>query len=218
MQAADRNDSQAGEMLALDGRIAGMRISEILLYAAVVTTFSMLVRGYYFGISNHIEQLPMVFRRLDKLFCTNDFFVNASESFGPRTYFLHLVAGLSSFLPVNAVYLVLTWLTNTAVCLITYFVALDFFRKSHLTAMIACTLVMGTIGTTPGMTGDITTNMLLPGGFVRPIALLSLWAGLRGRSIVCAVLASLATVIHPLVGFGTGGIGLAASGLAALLR
>lgn len=188
-------------------------LTEILLFCALLATLFSIFRGYFFGITNHTEQLPMLYRLLDASYCSRDFFVNANAEFGPRTYYIRLLALLGSKLPLSVVFLALTWLANFGVCLITYLAARDLIERSDFAAMIACVFVMGATGADIGDCGNIGLTYLVPGPLVYPLALLSLWAGIRRRVVICAVSASIAGVIHPLVGFEAGAIGLATAGL-----
>lgn len=196
---------------------SSLRLKEALLFSALLATLFFLFRGYSYGTGDHVEQLPMIYRLLDASYCSNDFFVNASMRFGPRTYYSRVLALLGSSLPLPVVFLALTWLANFGIALVTYLAAKDLFEGSELVGMLACVFVMGATGARLGGSGDLTYVGLLPSFLVFPLVLLSLWASIRGRAIICAVLAAGASVIHPLVGLEAGAIGLATVGLSVFL-
>ena len=59
--------------------------------AGVVSTFAS---GYTYGEGNQVEHLPQIFRALDAEYLTGDFFLNASDTFTPRFYYVWLMAAL----------------------------------------------------------------------------------------------------------------------------
>jgi hypothetical protein len=191
----------------------GLGPKEVVVFCVLLATLHFVFRGYSYGIGNHIEQLPKLYRLLDVSFCSNDFSVNAGAAFGPRTYYLNFLGFLCSRVRPPVVFLVLAWLGSIGLAVVTYLAAKDLVEDSDLVGMIACVLVMGTTSTNLGGVGRLWMTYLLPGHLVYWVALLSLWAGMRGRGILCAVLGSVASVIHPLVGLEAGAIGLAMAGM-----
>jgi len=113
---------------------------------------------------------------------------------------------------------VLTWITNVAVAAVTCLAARDLLGGSDLAAMIASALVMGTFGVRIGGSGFLFLTMLVPGGLVFPLLLGSVWSALRGKPVTSAFLASLAAIIHPLLGLETGAVALAAVGVSTVLE
>lgn len=207
----------SGVARALDTPANALGAKEILLYAVLIGVLATFLWGYRYGLENHIEELPVVFRLLDASFAPRDFFVDAATEFGPRYYYSRIPAALGSVLPLSVVYALLTCLANSAMVLVTYLVARALFRGSGLAAMMACALVMGLEGRGIGLASYLHRSTLNSSDLARPLALVALWAGIRRRPLICAAVAAIASLVHPLVGLQTGGIGLATAGLAAVV-
>ena len=50
---------------------------------------------YRFGLGNQVEQLPLVLHALDPSLLANDFYVRSAAGFGPRFYYVTLLATLA---------------------------------------------------------------------------------------------------------------------------
>jgi hypothetical protein len=202
----------------LDSEANSMRAGEVVLFAILIGTLSILIHGYYYGSDNQIEQLPMVFRLLDSSYLTEDFFVNATTDFGPRDYYSRTLARLGSYFPLPLLYLFLTWLSNVSVALVTYVVARRSFQGSNLTGMVACILVMGVQSISLGGSLSLRSSELITSWLFTPLLLLSLWLGIARRPLSCAGLSALVSIFHPVFGLEIGAIGLATAGLSVLLE
>ncbi|MHC4417845.1 MAG: hypothetical protein ACYSU6_04580 [Planctomycetota bacterium] len=131
----------------------GLGPKEVVVFCVLLATLHFVFRGYSYGIGNHIEQLPKLYRLLDVSFCSNDFSVNAGAAFGPRTYYLNFLGFLCSRVRPPVVFLVLAWLGSIGLAVVTYLAAKDLVEDSDLVGMIACVLVMGTTSTNLGGVG-----------------------------------------------------------------
>ncbi|HUS80964.1 MAG TPA: DUF6798 domain-containing protein, partial [Armatimonadota bacterium] len=185
----------------------------VIGFALVLGTLAALLEGYHFGGGDQIEQLPLILRALDPSFAPGDFYINASQGFSPRTYYVQLVAALARVLPLPAVSVLLAILGNAAVTLVTWLAARDLLRTSAGGAALACVLVMAARGIAPGGSGELHYAAVVPATPAKPLLLLSLWAALRLRPVASAALALAATVLHPLLGIVAGLIALASTGL-----
>jgi hypothetical protein len=87
--------------------------SDEVLFLALLGLMATVL-GYRFGFGNQIEQLPLVMRALDASYLTNDFYVESASGFGPRFYYVHLVAGLARVAPLPVVFFGLTLVVNLA--------------------------------------------------------------------------------------------------------
>jgi hypothetical protein len=200
------------------GGFCPLKLGQILSFVVLVGTLSMLLKGYHFGDENHVSQIPIVLRLMDSTYLSRDFYVNASVAFGPRYYYSTLLAVLGSGPGLPLLYLLLCWLQNVSLALVTYLVSRDLFARSEATAMIASTLVVALDAIQLGGAAGLRSSYLVPGALVLPVALAALWAGFRRRPLLCGALCALASVIHPLVGFGTGAIALTTAGICAVLE
>ncbi len=205
--------------LSLPQQSHSISLVEVLIFSALLSTFFLFFRGYYYGVSDHFEQLPILYHYLDPSYCQNDFFINSNTTFGPRAYYVRFIGIWASIMPLPVAFFILTWLANFAIVLVTYYAAKDLFRSSDLAALLSCIFVMGSIGIKlGGSLGNIPWNMLIPGSLVFFLGLFAIWAGIRVKPLLCAAVAAVAIPIHPLVGAECGAIGLATSGLSILLE
>jgi hypothetical protein len=184
---------------------------DIIVFAAVAAALAMAIRGYAFGVSDHEEQLPMVYRAMDPSYLPKDFFVNASDGFGPRYYYVHLLAALGSVFPLAAMFLILEWLSLAGIALVTYVATRRLFDGSALAGMLAATMALSLEGCKIGLNCSIANPLFIPTVLAVPLSFLAVLAGLAGRPMVCGLLAGLASAIHPLLGAEAGGVALAAA-------
>lgn len=176
------------------------------LMIALVVGMLPTVMNYTFGIGDHIEQLPIVMRSIDPTFLPGDFFTNASEMFGPRTYYAQFIALLASMVGLPWIYFALALLANTLVAWVTYLFARDVHNGSQLAGLFAVCGVMSLSGFHLGSAANIYEWSLVPAILAMPFILGSAWAGLRRRALLSASLAGLASLLHPLLGLEAAGI------------
>jgi hypothetical protein len=190
------------EVNILKGR--GSLLDGLLL--ALVVGMLPTVMNYTFGIGDHIEQLPIVMRAIDPTFLTADFFTNASEAFGPRTYYAHFIALITPLADLPWVYFTLALLANTFVAWITYLFAEDIHGGSRLAGLFAVCGAMSLNGFRLGSAANIYEWSLVPAILAMPLILGAVWSGLRRKALLSAALAGLASMLHPLLGLETAGI------------
>jgi Domain of unknown function (DUF6798) len=193
-----------------------IRTRDVILFASILSTLTILIKPYTYGLSGQLEQLPMVLRVLDCSFLTRDFFVNSTSGFNVRFYYTHFLALLGSFCPLPIVFLVLTWFSHFFTVCVTYHMARKIFHGSNLAAMIACAMIMSVNCFEAGWACYLNLSVLIPSTLVLPLALTSLYAGLFLRPFVCVWFAVAALILHPLVGLGSGTIALATMGITVL--
>jgi hypothetical protein len=162
---------------------------EILFLALLALVATAL--EYRFGLGNQTEALPLVLRALDASLFENDFYVRSSEPFGPRFYYVWIVAGLAKLLSLPAALLVLTLGVNAALAVVTCRAARDLLHADRLGGYLAAALALSVESFPLGLVTDIRFQDLQPGSLAIPFGLASLWMGLRGRPLPAAVLAAL---------------------------
>ena len=177
------------------------------LALAIFMGFTFTLIHYHYGTDNQVEQLPIVYRVINPSFLLNDFFVNATASFGPRFYFAHFMALLAAFMPLPWVYLGLTAFANVLVAVISFLFGRELFKNDLAGALAAC-VVMGVEGFDLGQAAYVRLNTLIPATLIMPLILLSIWAAIRQQPVLAAGLAGLASLIHPVLGLETGAIAL----------
>ena len=205
---------------------SGLRASSICKAASgrpvddrtILASFSVLygliaavLSGYHYGLSNHAEQLPIIFRFIDPGYLANDFFVNTASEFGPRFYYSHALAVIAVHVPLPAAAAVL-WVTAfVAVAVITAFTARD-LSGSVLGGMIAVVLVTLPAPFALGNRASVFDPLLVPSFLAMPFALFAVWKGVRGQPVHAAIASIPAVLFHPVMGIEIVGLALAAAG------
>ena len=189
---------------------------DIVLFSLLAGTAVTFIHGYYYGLNNHIEQLPQIFRVLDPSYITNDFEVNATAGYGPRAFYVYFMAWLGKVVPLPALFLVLTCLQNAAVAFVTALVARR-LSGSNFAALFAASLAMSVESIHLGEAGYLRLPALIPASLVTGLALWSIWEGIRDRPIASALIAMPAALIHPMLGLEAGIVGVGASFLSRLI-
>lgn len=184
--------------------------AEAVIFSLLVGLISTMALGYYFGLINHIEQLPQILRLLDSGFLRNDFAVNATAGYGPRFYYSWLLALLGRLAPLPLVFFLFTWIQNAGVALITFLVGrrLAFGVAADAAGRLAAVLAVTVNSINLGEAGFLRLPGLIPASLVTALALWSLWEGLNDRPWLCALLAAIASLFHPLLGLEAGLVGL----------
>ena len=190
--------------------------ADVVLFALLAGTIATFAHGYYYGLVNHIEQLPQIMRLLDPAFLRVDFAVNATAGYGPRFFYSWLVALLGRCAPLPTAFLALTVAQNSLVALVTFLAARRLAAGSVTAGAAATALVLSVESMHLGEAGFLRLPALIPASLVTGVALLSLWEAARGRPFLAAVLAALAALIHPLLGLLCGMVGLCGAALAVL--
>ncbi len=187
------------------------------IFALLLALVSTLL-GYQFGAGNQVEQIPIILRQLDSNYLRNDFFVNTTVEFGPRLYFAKFIAALCVVLPLHGVYLLLAYVSDVALVLITLWAARSIFNADRLASAIAAILALGVTSIHLGEATQIRYEIFQPASLAIPLALLALAMGLRGRPITAAIIAGLASLPHPLYGAECGAVALGVAFFVRLYR
>lgn len=192
-------------MLKINMR-SDLRLFDFIILAAFIGIFATLA-NYGFGDGNHVTKLPPILREIDKSYLVNDFYVNANSGFGPLYYYARFVTFLTALAPLTVVALLLTIISNGFVSVITFLFARDLFRGSNLAGLLASSIVMSVDHVGPiGGAAVIYDAKMLPAGLIMPLIFLAVWAAIRQKPLISITLASVASVFHPTIGIGTGGI------------
>jgi hypothetical protein len=179
--------------------------TSIAIFAAAAGVLASLW-GYRYASGNQVEQLPVVLRAMDPTYLTNDFFVNASAGYSPRTQFAEFVAFFTRFASLPHVYLALTILANVGIALATAVVALELFDHSPAAALLSMMAVMSAKTFWLGYSNVIYRNFLEPEHLAMPFVLLAVWAALRRKPILAALLTGIGAIFQSLVGLETGAL------------
>jgi heme/copper-type cytochrome/quinol oxidase subunit 4 len=193
--------------------------NSILLALVVLSILGGLLtiaRGYAYGTGNQIEQLPLILRAANPKWLSNDFFTNMASAPGPRMFYSLFIAQLLRFVPLEVIFLLLTFLCNTITILLSGLLARDLFGD---TAGLIMILLISTIGSPIRLGGAayLTDSNLTPQLLVMPFIVGAVWAITRYKFELCAMLSMLAAVFHPLLGLETGAILLLAAPMVLLV-
>lgn len=185
---------------------------EIVIFCLILSVLSIFVKGYNYGVGNQVDQIPLVMRELDKSYLVRDYITTVDSEFGPRYFFVILMAAFARFMPLPLVYLIFTVLANFLVALVSFVFAGRLF-KSRLAGGLAVVLVLSLDSIQIGGASELSSPVLVPQPLAMPLALYSLWLGYQGKLRNCAFIAGLASLIHPLVGLEVGILSLLAAAI-----
>lgn len=183
-----------------------MRTADIIIFSILIGIIATLASGYSYGTDDGISDIPIINRAIDASYLTNDFYTNVSAEFGPRFYFARIIAALSRIASLPYLYLILTFISNISVAMITAFFARDIFGKSGTAGMLAACLVMSIATFELGTADFVYAKEMHPIYLAMPLLLLSIWAGFRKYPIVSALLAGGASIFHPTFGLEVGAL------------
>ena len=183
---------------------------------ALIAVLPMI--GAQFGYGNQIEQFSTVMRLLDSAAMPGDFYVDASTSFGPRYYYVHMLAALSSLLSLPVAVHGLSILCNFALATVSFAACTRLLGASAVGGALAAVLAVMNGGFSLGYAGYLHFDSLQPASLAIPLALIGFYLILIGRPFAAVPAFAIGALMHPLVGVEIALIAYAAAGLALLMR
>lgn len=182
---------------------------------ALIAVIPMI--GAQFGYGNQIEQFSTVMRLLDPSAMPGDFYVDASASFGPRYYYVHVLAALAGVLSLPVAVHGLSIFCNFLLAAVSYTAATRLLGASTVGGALAAVLAVTNGGFSLGYAGYLHFDSLQPASLAIPLALLGFYLVLTGRYATCVLAFTAGAVMHPLIGMEIAVIAYAAAGAATLL-
>lgn len=182
--------------------ICNKRLIATAILFGVATT---ILKYGGFGISDHTEQLPLIYRNLNRNYLPHDFFVNNGNESLARVFYSRLMAflaGSDKWLPF--VFFIATMLVNVSISVITYFFAGRFFNNSGISGLYAAAAVMLVDTFALGWNTTIYHTVLIPASIAIPFLLGAVWATFEKRVVTATLLCILAALFHPLMGLESG--------------
>ncbi len=173
----------------------------IIFFCALVATLS----SYRFGVSDHIEQIPLIYAQSDANFLANDFFVSTSREFSPRLFYSKLTWLLGSLFSLPVAFLLLALFSNMLGAWMTNKVTRELggSEKGGLIAAVCyLTFTFPRIGTLY----TLYVSTLIPGYLVFPFILTAIYFVLKGKWIPAVLIACFTAFIHALLGLEMGGL------------
>ena len=169
--------------------------------------------GAQFGSGNQVEQFSLIARQLDPNFALGDHYINNSEIFSPRMYYVAVVALFASILPLPLVMAAIGVLSNMALFAVTYATARRFFGITETLAVIAGAVVITNSSLSLGLAGFLRFDSIQPANPAIPLALWGWFLLASRKPYLGAGLLLASALMHPLIGieiglFAFGGAGL----------
>lgn len=179
-------------------------IISAILFGIIVTIYTY--DG--FGLSNHIEHLPLIIRNLDSSYLINDFFTNASTEGIARQYYALIIsrlAGSEENLPI--LFLILTFLINISISLSTFFFAKNLYKGSSRSGIFASAIVLSISAFSLAGSGSfLHITYLNPSDIAFVFILWALYFVSRGNLLLSVILSGISTFFHPLFGLEIGAL------------
>ncbi|HAE33145.1 MAG TPA: hypothetical protein DCF86_04810 [Dehalococcoidia bacterium] len=183
----------------------------LITYSTLFGLLAASISGYYYGLSDHLQHLPTIFRMMDQNFLINDFYTNATSEFGPRYFYARLIAELGRFIDLPMLFLATFLGLYVAITTITALAARD-LTGSNFAAMIAATLVAGITPFHLGNEADVVSQGVIPTFVAMPFSLIAIWKGLKGKVITATLVSIPAILIQPVIGIEMAVISIAGAG------
>lgn len=176
-------------------------------YPFLVFCFSILAtfQFYFYGKSDHLEHLPIIFRIFDPQYLINDFYANASAGAGPRFFGSHILAFLAGdALHIEWNFFLLSLGLNICIGLITYQVTQAILRQSKPTAVMSSFFVLFLPSFVFGYYDRSIIACAIPAFLLVPVIYLCVYLFLKGHYAWIAPIAAIASFVHPTLGLGSG--------------
>jgi hypothetical protein len=183
-----------------------------------LAAFATTLFSYRFLGAHALEGLPSLYQALDPAYLVNDHYLLSRSAFSEDVYFGDFTLALARVLPLSAVYLGLTLFAHLGIGWITFLAARDLAGGSRLAGVLAGVSSLTAATFNLGWQETLFRDDLAPSLLAMPVCLASLWALLQGSVIGAAVLAAIATIMHPHLGPGTGSLAIGASLLISALE
>ena len=194
-----------------------IRPADLGLLCLLMGTLTTVV-FYHYGVSNHINELPILMRAIDSDFLAQDFYTNSAAGRGPRYFFARFIACFASLESLPYVTFAFAWLSNVAIAAVTALTARSWFGGSSLAGAIAAALVMSVSTFEVGFTRGVFTPQLLASHAAAPFIFLALFAAFERRPFLTALSSGVAALFHVTFGLESGVVALALCGLGIYLR
>lgn len=180
---------------------------EYFLYYFLVVGLSILstFQFYFYGKSDHLEHLPIVFRIFDPQYLTNDFYTNATAGAGPRFFGSHILAflaGDASRIEWN--FFLISLGLNISIGLITYYVTQAILKQSKPTAVMSSLFVLFLPSFVFGYYDRSIIACAIPAFLLIPVIYLCVVLYIKDKYVWIAPIGVIASFVHPTLGLGSG--------------
>ncbi len=178
---------------------------KFIALAALLGLITTLSTYAGFGVSDHIEQLPIIHRFMDSGYLQSDFFTNeASQSIARYHYSLFMARLANQPQRLPYVFLASTLLVNIVISGATFLIARELFNKSDMVGAFAASLTMTISTFYLGWSSVIYKTLMTPSAMATPFIFLALFFALRKHLWRTLLSIAIAVFFHPLFGLETG--------------
>ena len=182
----------------------------LVTFAALFGLVAAAMSSYRFGLSDHAEQLPIIFRYMDPTYLATDFVVNSASEFGPRFHYAHAFAFAGGLLPLPVVFAAVYVLIYVALSIVTALAAKE-LTGSTAAGMLATMMVISLTPFHLSNPADVTWQTVVPASMAMPFGICAIWQGVSGRPIHAALVAVPAVLVQPVLGIEMAAIALTAA-------
>jgi len=184
------------------------KLIDIPLYfslSALSISYSVFIfTSYTFGISDHNEQIPIIFRLSDSSYLINDWFVNQTEGFSPRFFFSHFVNLYIQYLSINLVYFILFVIFSGILIISIYLITKTLFENNLVSLLTALAFLFGPRISLGG--NWITGQILVPSTLAISLITFSLYLYIIKRKRLTFFILGIATLFQSIIGLLAMGI------------
>ena len=177
--------------------------NNVFLLLSVLFGIISTCLNYQFGISDQIEQLPIIYRFLDDTYLVNDFFVNTNSSYSPRFYYVIIISFLAKVTSVPFIFFILTFLSNCFLSIVSFKTSKLIF-KNNKQALFGAIMVLFATTLTLGSSNQIYNSYLVPSNIAFTLILWGFYYLLKKQLVLSIILCGIVSIFHILIGFEYG--------------
>lgn len=159
---------------------------------------SIFANGYYFGVSDHNEQLPIINRLIDPSYLTNDWFVNQSSGEFARFFYSQLLAISSKIAGLDSIAFLIYLFTLLFLGAATYYTSILIWNEPGA-GLIGVLLILynqiGSLGSS-----HLNIPILVPSQLAFSLTLVAVYWLLKGQIFRSILLFWGTSLLHPLIG------------------
>jgi len=180
-------------------------IPQYLSLSILLVFFSIFIfKNYAIGISDHNEQIPIIFRVSDSSYLVNDWFVNQTEGFSPRFFFSQFINFFTKFLSIEIVYFLLFIFFLGITILSIYLISYILIENNLVSLLVSLAILFGpriSLGA-----NWITSNILVPSTISIALILFAYYIYFLNKKILSFFILGIATLFQAILGLLTTGI------------
>lgn len=178
--------------------------STTLFFLFVLSLFTTLVH-YQFGYSDQLEHIPLILNEMNDSYLTNDFFVAANETFGPRFYYSKFMALGGNLLGLPVWFFVLSVACAFATAALTFLTAFNIFKQENIGLLAAIFVLILPTPTLAESTFVVYEGIMTPSALVFPMLIGAFYLFFTKKNIVLPMLlVGIASLFQVLYGLTAG--------------